>query len=173
MKTSRHILATAVLALTLPALSIEPLPGSVRQPAAAAFTASARVVSGLSLRKTADLEMGAVTLRDAAGSITVSPDDSSRRTSGDVSTAASSWGAARFAVSGTTAADVSRLRVSLPERVVLTGGSGEALTARSFTSRLVGGGAGLELVVGATVDVGAGQTAGRYTGTFTITVNES
>lgn len=173
MKRLFHVLVIAVLALGLPARSVEPLPDATRHSATASFTATTRVVSGLSLRKTADLEMGAVTLGDAAGSITVSSDDASRRASGGVSTAASSYGAARFAVSGIAAADVSRLRVSLPDRVVLTGGSGEALTARAFTGRLVGGGAGLELVVGATVDLGADQAAGRYTGTFTVTVNES
>jgi hypothetical protein len=173
MKTLRHVLAIAALALTLPARSVEPLPDGPRQAATASFTASARVVSGLGLSKTADLEMGAVTLGETAGSISVSSDDTSRRASGGVSTAASSYGAARFAVSGATA-DASRLRVSLPDRVVLSGGSGgETLTARGFTGRLVGSGAGLELVVGATVDVGARQSAGRYTGTFTVTVNES
>jgi Domain of unknown function (DUF4402) len=173
MKTLRHVLAIAALALTLPARSVEPLPDGPRQAATASFTASAHVVSGLGLSKTADLEMGAVRPGDAAGSITVSSDDTSRRASGGVATAASSYGAARFAVSG-AAADVSRLRVSLPDRVILSGGSaGETLTARNFTGRLVGSGTGLELVVGATVDIGAGQPAGRYTGTFTVTVNES
>ena len=174
MKTHRHVLAITALALALNARSVEPLPDGPRQAATASFTASAHVVSGLSLSKTADLEMGAVTPGDAAGSITVSSDDTSRRASGGVSTAASPWGAAHFAVSGTAAADVSRLRVSLPDRVVLSGGSGgETLTAHAFTGRLVGSGTGLELVVGATVDVGAGQPAGRYTGTFAVTVNES
>jgi hypothetical protein len=172
-KTLSHVLTIAVLSLTLPARSVEPLPDSVRQQATAGFTAWARVVSGLGLSKTADLEMGAVTPGGAAGSITVSADDT-RRASGGVSTAASSYGAARFAVSGAAAADVSRLRVSLPDRVVLSGGSGgEMLTAHAFTGRLVGSGAGVELIVGATVDVGVGQPAGRYTGTFTVTVNES
>jgi len=174
MKTLHLILAATALALALPARPVEPLPDGSRQPAAVGFTATASVVSGLGLIKTADLEMGAVTPGDAAGSITVSPDDAQRRASGGVSTAASSYGAARFAVSGGDAADVSRLRVSLPDRVVLSGGSGgETLTARDFTGRLVGSGAGLELVVGATVDVGARQSAGRYTGTFTVTLNES
>jgi Domain of unknown function (DUF4402) len=173
MKTLRHVLTIAVLALTLPARSVEPLPDGPRQPAVAGFTVSARVVSGLGLSKTADLEMGAVTPGETAGSITVSPDETARLASGGVSTAASNYGAARFAVSG-AAADVTRLRVSLPDRVILSGGSGGGrLTAHAFTGRLVGGGAGLELVVGATVDVGASQPAGRYTGTFTVTVNES
>jgi hypothetical protein len=173
MKRFHHVLATAALALTLPARSVEPLPDGPRQPATANFTVSAQVVSGLGLTKTADLEMGAVTLGDTAGSITVSSDDASRRASGGVSTAASPYGAARFAVSG-AAADMSRLRVSLPDRVVLSRGSGgETLMARAFTGRLVGSGVGRELVVGATVDVRAGQPAGRYTGTFTVTVNES
>jgi hypothetical protein len=173
MRVLRRFPTILVVALTLPARSVEPLPDGSRQPSVAGFTVTASVVSGLGLRKTADLEMGAVAPGAAAGSITVSPDDAARRASGGVSTAASSWGAARFALSG-GAADVSRLRVSLPDRIVLSGGpAGEALTARAFTGRLVRGGAGLELVVGATVDVGAGQAGGRYTGTFTVTVNES
>lgn len=173
-KTLRLVLTIAVLALGPPARSVEPLPDGRRQPAGAVFTAAASVVPGLALRKTADLEMGAVTPGDAAGSITVSPEDTGRRASGGVSAAASSYGAARFAVSGSAAVDVTRLRVSLPDRIVLSGGSGgETLTARDFTGRLVGSGAAMELLVGATVDVGAGQPAGRYTGTFAVTVNES
>ena len=174
MKKLHLVLTATALALALPARPIEPLPDGSRQSAVEAFTATASVVSGLGLIKTADLEMGAVTPGLAAGSITLSPDDSQRRTSGDVSTAVSQYGAARFAVSGGNVADVSRLRVSLPDRVVLSGGSGgETLTARDFTGRLVGSGAGLELVVGATVDIGARQSAGRYTGTFSVTLNQS
>ena len=174
MKTLRRLLGAAVLALALPGRSIEPLPEGARRPAVADFMATASVVSGLGLRKTADFEIGAVTPGDAAGSLTVSPDDSPLLAPGGVTTAASSWGAARFAVSGGAAADMFRLRVSLPDRVVLTGGSGgEMLTAHAFTGRLVENDSGLELVVGATVDVGAGQASGRYTGTFTVTVNES
>ena len=178
MKTLRRALTALALALALtlalPAGSVEPLPDGGRRPAVAGFSATASVVPGLGLRKTADLEMGAVTPGDTAGSITVSPDDTSRYAAGGVSAAASSWSAARFAVSGGAGAEASRLRVSLPDRVVLSGGSaGETLTARAFTSRLVGSAAGLELVVGATVDVGAAQPTGRYTGTFTVTVNES
>lgn len=174
MKTLSRALTALALALALPAGSVEPLPDGGRQPAVAGFLTAASVVSGVGLRKTADLEMGAVTPGDTAGSITVSPDDTPRYASGGVSAAASSWSAARFTVSGGAGTDASRLRVSLPDRVVLSGGSaGETLTARAFTGRLVGSAAGLELVVGVTVDVGAAQPSGRYTGTFTVTVNES
>ena len=174
MKTLRHALAAIALAVALPAGSVEPLPEGGRKPFVADFSAQATVVSGLGLRKTADLEMGAVTPGDTAGSITVPPGETPRHASGGLSPASSSWGAARFVVSGRAGAEAASFRVSLPDRVVLRGGpAGETLTARAFTGRLVGSEAGLELVVGATVDVGAAQPSGRYAGTFTVTVNES
>jgi len=144
---------------------------------------SAHVVSGLSIRKTGDLEVGAVRSGSTAGSVTISATDAAaplRTASGGISLASSGYDAARFVVTGTSLSP-DRLQLSLPVQVVLSrvGGS-ETVVAHDFTGRFVGdcsgagcAGAPITLLVGATLDIGADQPGGRYVGTFTVTVNES
>jgi len=148
------------------------------EPAAYAFgVLSARVVSGLTIAKTRDLEIGAVRAGLAGGSVTVAP-DAERTTRGDVALVASPSNAAGFRIAGFT--DSTRLKVTLPAAVVLSrAGGGETVVARDFVGRIAGcpggdcRGSSLTLDVGLTIDIGPDQAPGRYVGTFPVTVNES
>jgi hypothetical protein len=138
---------------------------------------SARVVSGLTIVKTRDLEIGAVRAGLTGGSVTVAP-DASRTSRGGVSLVASPSDAASFRIAGVT--DPSRVKVTLPASVILSRvGGGETVVARDFVGRTAGcpggdcGGASLTLDVGLTIDIGPDQISGRYVGTFPVTVNES
>jgi hypothetical protein len=138
---------------------------------------SARVVSGLEIVKTRDVEIGAVRAGVAGGSVTLAP-DASRTSRGGASLVASASGPASFRVLGVS--DPARLKVTLPARVVLSRvGGGETLVTRDFVGRIAGclaadcGGSTLTLDVGLTLDIGPDQAPGRYVGTFTVTVNES
>jgi hypothetical protein len=138
---------------------------------------SAHVVSGLTIRKTRDVEIGAVRAGLAGGSVTLAP-DASRTSRGGVALVASPSDAASFRVASAT--DPTRLKVTLPALVVLSRiGGGETLVTRDFVSRIAGclaadcGGSTLTLDVGLTLDIGPDQAPGRYVGTFTVTVNES
>ena len=138
---------------------------------------SARVVSGLTIAKTRDLEIGAVRAGLAGGSVTVAP-DAGRTSGGGVALVASPSDAAGFRIAGFT--DSTRLKVTLPATVVLSRvGGGETVVARDFIGRIAGcpggdcRGSSLTLDVGLTIDIGPDQTPGRYVATFPVTVNES
>jgi hypothetical protein len=179
--------AVAALALLSARLASQDLPGGgegLLSPVSASAIVTARVVSGLGIRKTQDLEVGTIRVGTTAGSVTVGPGDPgggpARTASGGVTLAASGFDPARFTVSKSGGVNLSRLQVSLPSRVVLgrIGGS-ETVTARDFVGSVRDACRGAEcdgavtLAVGATLDISANQPAGRYVGTFNVTVNES
>ena len=145
--------------------------------ASASAGVSARVVSGLTIQKTRDLEIGAVKAGLAGGSVTLAP-DASRTSRGGAALVASPSDAASFRVAGVSAPAL--IKVALPARVVLSRvGGGETVVARDFVGRLAGctsgdcEGSPLTLDVGLTLDIGPDQVPGRYVGIFTVTVNES
>ncbi len=64
--------------------------------------------------------------------------------------------------------------IALPASATLTGSAGASMTLTNFTSTPSGslvGSAVTELAVGATLNVGANQRAGSYSGTFAVTVD--
>lgn len=176
----------ALAAIPVP-LASKDLPGSaegLQIPVSAPATITARVVSGLGIRKTQDLEVGTIRVGATAGSVTVGvglPGVGPARTaSGGVTLTASSFDPARFTVSKSGGVNLSRLQLSLPSRVVLGRiGGAETVTARDFVGsfhddcRGAGCDGAMTISVGATLDIGANQPAGRYVGTFDVTVNES
>src|ERR1019366_10714049 len=131
-------------------------------PVSASGFLSARVVSGLTLQKTRDVEIGTVRAGLAGGSVTLAP-DASRTSRGGVALVASPSDAASFRVASVT--DPTRLKVTLPARVVLNRvGGGETVVARDFVGRTAGGpggdcgGAPLMLDGGLTPDTGPDPT---------------
>ena len=145
--------------------------------ATASGALTARVVSGLALSKTHDVEIGSVRAGLAGGSVTLAP-DASRTSAGGATLVASPVNAASFRMAGVQ--DPSRVRFTLPARALLSRvGGDETLVARDFVGRLGGcsggdcGGAPITLDVGLTLDLDPAQAPGRYVGTFAVTVNES
>jgi len=116
------------------------------------------------------------TIAESGAGTVVLATDGSRSVTGGVSTLASGPGtAADFIVTGEPSATYA---ITLPASVSLTG-PGPAMTADTFVSSptptgTLSAGPGTEtILVGATLNVAAGQTAGAYTtaGTFNVTVN--
>jgi len=153
-------------------------------PAAAArqeTAANARVVPGLAIQKTQDLDVGEVRAGATAGSVRVgapSGSSSDRSASGGVALTGSTFSAAQFQVRG--AGEASRVHVQLPASTTLSrvGGS-ETILVQDFQATITPTCSGpqcaaapLMLSVGATLRIGADQVSGSYTGTFTVTVNE-
>jgi hypothetical protein len=136
----------------------------------------ARIVGAVTIEKVQDLEFGDV--RGEGGSVTVRPvaDLTAERTSGGgVVLAGTSFSAAQFAVSR-TGSSVSRVQVTLPASATLNRvGGGETVTVDDFVSTVVPecsrGPCPAAVVVGATVRIPSAPVAGRYVGTFTVTVN--
>ncbi len=134
-------------------------------------TATAEVLSSLTVTATADLQFGQIAA-NTGGSVTVNADSSVSKTGGLISTG--SRAPAAFDVVGSPNAMVI---VSLPTASVnLTRVSGtETMQLGSFNTdpngafQLDTAGAG-SFNVGGTLTVGANQVAGTYTGTFQVSV---
>lgn len=136
-------------------------------------TATAVTLRPLSLVKTEDLDFGTVISGTTAGTVSVNANTGARTTTGG---AVASGGTPRRA----EFVGVGRLGllsiVSIGAAPTLTNGSGGSMTS----TLAVEGGTGIRLFtgtgvqtfrVGGTINVGANQAAGDYSGTFTLTVN--
>src|SRR5450830_28233 len=128
----------------------------------------------LTVRPMRSLDFGRFAVSPGAGgSITVSPQGMRRSAGGVVLLASNGAGAAAFNVSGASQA----ISISLPadRSVELSTGSGARMLLTSFhaapgTLAVLPDG-GLQLTVGATLEVAPGQPAGSYGGTFSLTLN--
>jgi hypothetical protein len=123
-----------------------------------------------SIQTNSDLTFGRIAAGSAPGTVTISP-LGSRTSSGGVTLASSSFGAARFTVSGNPNLSFAIL---LPATQALTGG-GEPLvvdTFQSFPSEtgILDGSGNRILELGATIHIPANQARGTYSGSFEVTV---
>lgn len=111
----------------------------------------------------------------SAGSVTISPTGVRSATGGVVLLSSDGGAAAQFTVSGDSSLTYD---IILPADSVvsLTAAGGQTMPVRAFASSpsgtgQLGIGGSQTLHVGATLDVGSGQTPGAYTGSFEVTVN--
>lgn len=150
---------------------------NVKAQATTSATASATIVTPISILKNVDMNFGNVAVTANAGTVILA-NDGTRTKSGGVTLPATTGtvSAANFTVSGTPGYAYS---ITLPSsNVVLTSGT-NTMNASLFTcnvpltSGLLAGDGTQVLKVGATLGVNANQPAGTYiTGTgFDVTVN--
>ena len=135
----------------------------------ATATASAEIMSPMTIGKTTDLNFGKIA-STSAGTVRIGTDNvvagSATRISGTTPTAAA------FTVNG---ANNYAYTVSVPQSITLTnltGDGGETMTVDSFThnSTEVGTGEPQTFQVGARLNVGESQVVGNYTGDVIVTV---
>lgn len=136
-------------------------------------TANAVTLRPLSLVKTEDLDFGTVISGPTAGTVTINANTGARTTTGG---AVASGGTPRRAeFQGVGRLGILSI-VSISPAPTLTNGSGGSMTS----TLAVEGGTGIRLFtgtgvqifrVGGTINVGANQPAGDYSGTFSLTVN--
>ena len=156
--------------------------------AASEANIGASIVPALSVQKTQDLIVGAFR-PGLGGTVDVNVVEgnesgaSSRTSSGGVALAAGAFSAAQFSVTGPSGAPV-HFTVVLPSSITIQRvGGGETMTVDRFRSNISSDcapgtpagscpGSPYTLMVGATLHVDSNQTAGRYVGTFTVTVNQ-
>ena len=140
-------------------------------------SASATVASTLSITSASALGFGSFVPDTAAATVVIAPQGTGFRSkTGNISLLDSGAGApSTVSVSGSPNMTFS---VNLPtSSVTLTGPNSSVMTLSSFTSSLgvakgtIGGGGTASFLVGATLNVGASQTAGSYTGSFSVTVS--
>jgi len=145
------------------------------QAAGADATANAKILAPITITTVTNLDFGAMFSAVGATSSTVSAASAAVRSGDATFPTSSAVTAAKFTVNGTAGANYT---VSLPVAAVpLTRTSGaETMSVTAFTKSStdgteVGSGAAQDIYVGASIAVGAGQVAGVYTGSFTVSVN--
>lgn len=139
----------------------------------ATATVDAKVLLTMSMANLRGMSFGAISASSTAGAVTIQPDGtvvaSGGVTVGDSGTA----GAASFRLSGEPSA---AFTVQLPATVVLTDPSGNTMTVNTFqsdpsvTGQLAGDGS-LVLSIGGSLQVGASQPPGDYSGLMSVAVN--
>ncbi len=140
------------------------------------------VVTPLSFIQTEELHFGQIFARPNAGTVTVAPDGTRTATGGIILTG-NLHQAAEFAGMGTFN---QRVQISLGSNTIFITGPGPRMRVRTFVIgstptavltttprvfRIAGPSGAFRFPVGATLEVGANQPAGTYTGTWTITLN--
>lgn len=146
-------------------------PAQAATSASASNTASAIVITPITIATTANLVFGTVQPKTTAGSVTVSA--SGTRTGSNVVLSSMALGnAARFNITGYANANFT---IALPSSITLTG-PGTAMTLNSFTSSLgtsatISATGTATLGIGGTLAIAANQAPGVYSGSFSVTVN--
>ena len=162
------ILLASLFVMTLAMQSVN----AQNQQVGATATATATIVEALSISKEADLKFGKIIAASTAGQVQIQTNGSRTIASGDVVlfNEGSDHQAASFKVSGTPNKTYS---LDFPATISLTGPTGSTpMTVEGFvhnTQGILNDSGEDTFAVGATLNVGANQAPGQYTGTFTVT----
>lgn len=135
--------------------------------------------NSLSMSETAQLNFGGIEVLSGNSTVRVNPQTNARSVvSGNSGVnligGAANGVAGQFSVSGEPSKSVS---ISLPSSITLAGNRGGTMTVNNFvgspssTATTLDSSGNLTLKIGADLLVGAGQTSGTYTGTYSVTVN--
>jgi len=142
---------------------------------AASVGIDAKVIAPISITNTTALNFGTVSRSTASGTVILALDGTRSSTGGATVLSSSSFSAAAFSVTGENSATYSVTTPKSTDAVTLTrqNGNGETMTVTNFinnspTSLSEAGTA--TFLVGATLNLGANQIAGNYTGSFSVTV---
>lgn len=130
--------------------------------------ASATIAVPISVSESSALSFGSVIRSASAGTVVINT-SGTRSVTGGVTALGGTVSAASFAVSGEGSAAYT---ISFTDGTLT--GPGTSMAVSTFTndgSGSLSGGGSETVNVGATLSVGANQTEGAYTGTYTVTVN--
>jgi hypothetical protein len=133
------------------------------------------IVTATSFFLVENMDFGAIVPGPAPGSVTVDATDGTISSSGGVAATAGGHERGRFVGGGSEGQQIT-LTLSAPP--TLDDGNGNtmpmtALTMDGPTVRTIGPDLAFDVYIGGTLDVGANQTPGAYSGTFTLTVDYS
>jgi Domain of unknown function (DUF4402) len=159
-------LALAVIGLTLGSSAF-----AQSNTASTSANATARIVTPIAIAKTSDMHFGDVVAGGSAGTVVLTPAGVRSAAGGTTLGNAGGTAAAAFNVTGQGSATYA---ITLPASTTVTSGA-NTMTVNAFASSPSGTGAlsaggSQALTVGATLNVGASQATGTYTGTFNVTV---
>ena len=142
--------------------------------ASATASATAVIVTPIGITQVGNnLNFGNIVASGAGGTVTVDPTGAATYSGVSAPSAPGTIYAAGFSVTG---APNLTYAITLPVSATLTGSVSGTMTLGTFTSSpsatgTLDGSDTQALTVGATLTVGAGQAAGTYSGTFSVTVD--
>lgn len=160
--------------------------------ATATVESFATIITPLSLEKGTNLSFGNIISSAEAGKITVNTDGVASNGTGGATMAMAGTGIASQAASfkvtgegdqqvnftiaasklthdGTTTVNGTTTAMTLSDFTTNISGSEEAVTGTTFSKTLTASGTPEEFKIGATLNVGVTQSAGKYTGSITLT----
>lgn len=161
------IILTGVILMSIAALNV-----NAQNTATESASATATIHQHLSLAKNVDLAFGGI-ITDTDGGTVLIPATlaGTPAYAGLPAQLSTTTTASKFTASGQ---DGAKFAITLPASIDITSGT-KTMVVNNFVSsagvtgaQLIGG--TNEFYVGATLEVGAGQEAGTYTGTFSVTV---
>lgn len=165
----RAIVGKSVLPAVMAAALLCP---AAARAASAPAAAQVAVVTPLSFVKTGDLRFGAIIPGALAGTVTISPTTSARTRTGPLTLVGANFGPATFLGLADRNRTILLTRGPLP--VLTRAGGGATMNVTVLTTQRnnfnTPGGQVLNINVGGTLQVGANQLPGLYTGTFNITI---
>lgn len=137
--------------------------------------ASARIITPIDITKVDNLVFGNIAASSSTGTVVIAPDATGTRTSagGVTPSVIGSYGSAEFTVTGEAN---STYTISVPSSVTISDGNSHSMTVNNFLTNeadLIGtfSPSGSQTIyVGATLNVGASQATGNYTGSYAVTV---
>jgi hypothetical protein len=135
----------------------------------ATATATAKIISAITVTKNTDLNFGTAIASAAGGTVVVTPLVAATQTCTGVTCTGGGQTSAQFSISGATGTVAV---ITVPASVSLTG-PGVAMTATlnsSAATLALLGTAADAFQVGGSLAVGANQATGSYSGSFTVTV---
>lgn len=162
----KAILAAAA-ALTVAGFATQAL--AAGPTATANATVSATIVRPIAITNSAGLSFGKVIADTSATTIVIAPAGAVSGTGSRI--ASSPTSAATFNLSGE---DGLAYNMALPASTTLNGPGGATMTVDNFTSSAMPATtsvAGADFNVGGTLNIGANQASGAYTGSFPVSVN--
>jgi hypothetical protein len=170
-KTFKTLLSAGVIAGTV--ASAGAAFAGTQNSASTTASAGARIITPISITKTTDLNFGDVVAGSSAGSVVLTTAAARSSTGGTTLGNGTGVAAAAFTVAGQAS---STYAITLPASTVSITSGANSMTVDNFTSNPAGTGTlstggSQALAVGGTLNVGASQATGSYTGTFTVTVN--
>ncbi|MDB5095705.1 MAG: YapH protein [Cyanobacteria bacterium RYN_339] len=168
-KTSKTLLAAAVMAGTL--CSATAAFAGTQNSASATGTTNTRIITPISLTYVSNLNFGDVVSSSSAGTVVVTTAAARSSTGGTTLGNSTGVAAAAFTVGGQGS---STYAITLPSTSSIASGANsmtvDAYTSNPSTTGTLSAGGSQGLAVGATLNVGASQPTGSYTGTFNVTV---
>lgn len=161
------IILTGVILMTIASLNVNAQGTTATDDA----IATARIITPITLTNTQGLAFGNIAASAALGTVTITPAGVRSNTGGVTPSAIGTYNNAIYTATGEANATYS---ISLPASTTITDGTNN-MTVNGFTSDptptgLMSGAGSQTINVGATLNVGANQASGNYSGTYNVTI---